>query len=367
MNALKTLDRNLVARTQPPAKLNLFLEVLGRRTDGYHEIDTVMVPINWCDSLTVRRREQPGVSLHVAWMPSLAAVAAELGVAPDSDAGRRLLSIPEDETNLVHSALTRFADRFGVPGGFECWLTKSIPAGAGLGGASSDAAAALLSAAALCGLDAAAPALPGIAADIGSDVPFFLGDRQQPPGACAALRARGRGERLAAVPVAHPIDFVVAYPAVSLSTAKVYAECQVPPQPRSPDALIGALATADYDGICSGLGNRLTAAAKKNALQIDEILKSMWHVGLRTCQLTGSGSACFAVVRTAAEAEACSARLQQHIAGRAARDKASQRAAGTESRLQRSKDRLGARIRAARSVRVPPHVALFHQEPPPQS
>jgi len=356
---VNTLDPNIVARASSPAKLNLFLEILGRRDDGYHEIDTVMVPIDWCDQLSVRRSEQAGVRLHVDWSPSLAEVAEELAVDPATAAGQQLLSIPADETNLVHRALTRFAATFGIGGGFECRLEKSIPAGAGMGGASSNAATALLCAAELCGIKASSAEIVRIAAEIGSDVPFFLGRQQQPTEQCTAMRARGRGERLTVVPVAKPLDFVVAYPAVSLSTAKVYADCQVPPKPQSPAELIGSLASANHEGITRELGNRLTNAAKKNAPQIDEILKSMWQAGLRTCQLTGSGSACFAVVRSQAEAKRFAEQLRQSFdsnQGCAKTDLAETIEPGND--LNRGEDRLGTRIKAARSGEVPPRVDL---------
>jgi 4-diphosphocytidyl-2-C-methyl-D-erythritol kinase len=289
----------VVAHTRPPAKLNLFLELIARRDDGFHEIDTVMVPIDWCDELRVRRTQDAGVRINVRWLPSRQIIASRLGLQPESDTAKNLLAIPENEDNLVHRALTRFTEIFGVDGGFDCELENSIPAGAGMGGASSDAAAALRCAAALCNIPLDSTELWQIAAEIGSDVPFFLGFAGN---SISAVRATGRGEVLVPVSLRSPLYFVIAFPGVSLSTARVYADSQVPPVPQNADRLIRALNAGDGASWQSEMANRLTLPAKKLAPQIDEILESLWQLGLRTCQLTGSGSACFAIADSFSEA-----------------------------------------------------------------
>ena len=299
---LQSIDHRLpIASLRPPAKLNLFLELLARRDDGFHEIDTVMVPIDWCDRIRVRRTELPGVQLKVDWLPSTATAARRL------DASSAQLDVPCDDTNLVHRALTRFAEAFGVAGGFECDLLKSIPAGAGMGGASSDAAAALRCAAELCGVANHHSEIAVIAAELGSDVPFFLGDGGR---RISAARARGRGEKLTPVTLASPLHGVVVFPNESLSTARVYAASNVPAEPLSAEGLIEALRGGILKNIEVQLMNRLSQPAREIAPRIDEILKSMWRAGLRTCQLTGSGSACFALANSARDARMASARLR---------------------------------------------------------
>jgi 4-diphosphocytidyl-2-C-methyl-D-erythritol kinase len=287
--------------TRPPAKLNLFLELLARRDDGFHEIDTVMIPINWCDRLGVLRTEQPGVQLNVDWLPSIATAARRLGIAPSQ------LGVPDDETNLVHRALTRLAEAFDIRGGFRCRLFKRIPVGAGMGGASSDAAAALRCGAALLGVSDSRREIQSIAAELGSDVPFFLGDRGR---RISAARARGRGEKLSPVTVASPLHVVVVFPNESLSTARVYAASSVPADPRTAEGMVDALRSGNRRNISAQLMNRLSQPAREIAPRIDEILKSMWRAGLRTCQLTGSGSACFALANSARDANQASARLR---------------------------------------------------------
>lgn len=304
----KRVSTSLAAHTRPPAKLNLFLELLGRRADGFHDIDTVMVPIDWCDELRLRRNHRGQIGLRVTWLPSRRIIASRLGISPTGDQADRLLNIPQDDHNLVHRALQRFIQVFDVDGGFDCELGKSIPAGAGMGGASSDAASALRCAATLCGIPLDAGPLNQIAAEIGSDVPFFMG-----LGAGQTIRAgraTGRGERLDIVRLASPLNFVVVFPAVTLSTGKVYANSQVPASPQNSCRLIRLVESGRFGELESEIMNRLMEPAKKLACQIEEILESLWRVGLGTCQLTGSGSACFAIASSTVEARRQAARLR---------------------------------------------------------
>ena len=298
----------VVAHTCPPAKLNLFLELLERRDDGFHEIDTVMVPIDWCDELHVHRTREPQIQLQVDWLPSRQVLADRLGIDLSDSESALLLDLPADEKNLVHQALRKFVDVFGVDGGFSCRLDKRIPAGAGMGGASSDAASALRCAAKLTGIAPDDARLIEVAASIGSDVPFFLGVAGDD--SIKAARATGRGEKLDAVDLITRLDLVVVYPAVSLSTAKVYANSQVPLASQNACRLMEMLSNGDLSQIETGMMNRLTDPAKKLAPQIEEILESLWRMELRTCQLTGSGSACFAIASSSTEAKRATARLR---------------------------------------------------------
>ena len=295
------------ARANPPAKLNLFLELLGRRPDGFHEIDTVMVPIDLCDDLRIRVVNRPGVSLAAEWLPSNDQFASILGLDPTSAATEEILAIPCDDRNLVCRALNLFSSFFGLTGGFDVVLGKRIPAGAGMGGASSDAAAAILCAAELHGLRDRTADLHHIAAQIGSDVPFFLGSRV-PPGpndtggsisAIQAGRATGRGEKIEPLELLRPLNFVVVYPAHVLSTAKVFAKSVIPDQPCSSAGVTAALGSGNLEKLSAALLNRLSNPAAEIVPRIDEILKSMWQTELSSCQLTGSGSACFGLAGSA--------------------------------------------------------------------
>ncbi len=290
----------ITAHTHPPAKVNLFLELLGKRSDGFHEIDTVMVPIDLRDRMRVTRREQPGISLKVRWLPSREVVAQRLGLTANANNSLDLLEIPTGPENLVHRALTRFVETFSLDGGFDCDLDKCIPAGAGLGGASSDAASALRCAALLCGVSPHDRRIYELAERLGSDVPFFLGT--SPNRLSMACRARGRGEKLEDIGEAATLNFVVVYPAVSLSTAKVYANAQVPQDPMDATRLIDLLKGGETSALGEVMLNRLSDPAKKLAPQIAQVLESLAELGMETCQVTGSGSACFAVASSQEDA-----------------------------------------------------------------
>lgn len=173
------------------AKLNLGLRVLGKRPDGYHEIDTILQTVSLTDRLTFWRG---GEGLIVRCSD------------PDVPAGRE---------NLVWKALEALRRQGGRTDlGMEIQIEKGIPIGAGLGGGSSDAACALTVASALWGLGLGDEELHGIAARIGSDIPFFLRG-----GTC---RARGRGERLDVLPPLEGVRFGLVMPAVNVPTQKVY-------------------------------------------------------------------------------------------------------------------------------------------------
>ena len=152
-------------RVDAPAKLNLFLEVLERRPDGFHEIETLMVPISLFDTLWLRPTPHPGIHLQCVWAPGLALTDAVSYAAT---------TLPAVEENLVYKSLTRLAKAADVPYGADVFLVKRIPAAAGLGGASSDAAAALLAANAAWNLQWSRTQLQELAATLGSDIPFFF-------------------------------------------------------------------------------------------------------------------------------------------------------------------------------------------------
>ncbi|TWT74994.1 4-(cytidine 5'-diphospho)-2-C-methyl-D-erythritol kinase [Allorhodopirellula solitaria] len=302
-------------RTSPPAKLNLFLEILGRRDDGFHELDTVMVAIDWRDELQLEMTATPGISLAVQWLPSRSEVASDLGVEPDDP----LLDVPTDGSNLVHRALELINDAAGYSGGWLVRLGKRIPSGAGMGGASSDAAATLrLAAAALASEDDGCLAtltgdrLVELAEQLGSDVPFFLGDVQsvEPtvandllrgnPGTLA--RALGRGERLTFYDLPHPHRFGVVYPAIALSTAQVYRHASVTEQPRSGLDAVNAFLRPHDNTDTEILYNALTRPACGLSPPIGEAIQCLRELGQPNaslgrhrshCQMTGSGSACF--------------------------------------------------------------------------
>jgi len=309
---VRPLIRGVAIRA--PAKLNLFLELLARRVDGYHDIDTVMVPIDCRDTIVIRPSPQDSIQIATHWWPSREHWLETLG-QPQADV---LIDIPSDDRNLIHRAIVATAALSGLTSGFEVDVRKRIPAGAGMGGASSDAAAAIRGIAKLGGIDASDPRLWQIAAQIGSDVPFFLGCQPRETSSTltpriTAMRATGRGEKLTEVPLTKPLHFIIAYPATSLSTGNVYGKCVVPPHPTSADRMVEALAAGEAVKIGKTMTNRLSDSAFKISAMVRDLLEQMWRCDLPRCQLTGSGSACFSLLDNFDDADLLVSRLRTRL------------------------------------------------------
>lgn len=311
MNAQPS-TRGIVLRA--PAKLNLFLELLARREDGYHDIDTVMVPIDCYDTLVIRATDQAGIRIATHWWPSRQHWTTALG---GEALAQPLLDVPDDERNLIHRAIVATSKLCPIQSGFDVKVRKRTPAGAGMGGASSDAAAAIRGVAKLGGLADDDPRLWQIAAQIGSDVPFFLGGNSEntrtKSGRITAMRATGRGEILSPVPLVKQLRLIVVYPATSLSTAKVYSQCVVPSKSTSTDRMIDALSAGDAVAIGSAMLNRLTDPALKICPMVRDLLEVMWRCELPHCQLTGSGSACFSLLENSQGAGRLIERLRAQL------------------------------------------------------
>jgi 4-diphosphocytidyl-2-C-methyl-D-erythritol kinase len=280
---------------QTPAKLNLFFEVMARRDDGFHEIETLVYPIDIYDTLYLR--EDPDGPVRLGCEQDLRA----------RHRGAGLDELPEGEDNLVVRAVELLRCRAAVAKGATIRLVKRIPSEAGLGGGSSDAAAALVAANAAWDLDWSPTQLAPLGAELGSDVPLFLAN--------GAARCRGRGERIEPLSVAETLHFVVVRPPSGLSTAAVYRASTVPRAPRSSAPLQRALSSGDLSGIGRGLFNRLETAAEKLSPWIgrlrDELAKSdcLGHL------MTGSGSCCFGLCRHARHARRVARRLQARRIG----------------------------------------------------
>ncbi len=252
------------ARVSAPAKVNLRLRVSSRRADGYHDIDTLFQAIDFGDDVEVRLGEA-GIRLSVE--------GAELGPAHD---------------NLAHRAAVRFAAETGHAARVDIQLTKRVPAGAGLGGGSSDAAAVLRCLAVLHGVDGADARLARAASALGSDVPFFL---------CGSPLARGRGrgevlERLTPLPA---IDLVLVTPPVHVATAEAYAALAGSRRGGAPVAERGAPAEtprgwAEVAAQASNDFQPMIAAAHP---EIRRALDALEVAGSSFALMSGSGSSVF--------------------------------------------------------------------------
>jgi 4-diphosphocytidyl-2-C-methyl-D-erythritol kinase len=278
---------------QAPAKLNLFFEILAKRDDGYHEIETLMVPIGLYDTLTAT--SEPNGQVHVACRWAERGATATLG------------ELPVEEENLATRAVKLLRHRLGIADGISIDLVKRIPSAAGLGGGSSDAAAALLAGNALWNLGLSVTTLQEIGTELGSDVPFFLGR--------GAAVCRGRGERIDPLNRARALDFVLVRPPQGLATAKVYANCHVPSAPRSMTPLIAALETGDSRMLARSTHNRLEEAAEPLSPWISRLQKEFASQDCLAAQMSGSGTAYFGICRHARHARRVARRLQARNIG----------------------------------------------------
>jgi 4-diphosphocytidyl-2-C-methyl-D-erythritol kinase len=274
-----------------PAKLNLFLEILGKRADGYHDIETLMVAVDLCDELRLARRGDGQLSLTTRWL---------VAQQPPSDAV--LGDVPTGSSNIVIRALQRLRERAGVSLGAEIQICKRIPSAAGLGGASSDAAAALVGANRIWNLNWPHQKLAEVAAELGSDIPFFLG----PPTAIC----RGRGEIIEPLGGLPPLNVVVARPPVGLSTPAVYRECRPADQALSAVPLVAAWQRGDLRQLCRCMFNRLEAPASSLTPWIARLRDAFRREGCWGYQMSGSGSSYFGICQSAAHARRVARRLQ---------------------------------------------------------
>ncbi len=298
-----SLPRRVYART--PAKLNLFLELLSKRSDGYHEIETIMTAVSCYDTLRIDRSDRHNeIRLKSHWYPSPEYWQQTLGAA-----SKAILAIPDDETNLIHRSIETMRKDFGIKSGFDVIARKRTPAGAGMGGASSDAAAAIVGVAVLAGIQGQGARMAQVAAEIGSDVPFFLGPHvtqasrsvrekqnfSHPRNSPQAAIARGRGELLSPFSLARRLWFVVAYPPVALSTAAVYRICQIPERPVRANEIFACLTSNDSNLVHFTLMNRLSQAAQALSPMVGDLLSLLSECCQSPALMTGSGSACFCV------------------------------------------------------------------------
>ena len=244
-----------------PAKLNLGLEILRRRADGYHEIETIFLPLRLADRVEIRRATSgTGIRLSIT--------GAEL---------------PVDRANLVWRAAERVCAELGAVADLEIFLDKRVPVAAGLGGGSSDAAATLLGLETLFDTALGAAARQRIALGLGADVPFFLDPKP--------AFGRGVGECLEALPDVPEMHWVLVGFPFPISTAQAYAdaacELTLPRDPTSIGALLGPA------GLLASPRNDLEASAVRRHPEIQAARRALENVGALATGMTGSGPTVF--------------------------------------------------------------------------
>ena len=250
------------------AKLNLTLDVLGKREDGYHDLQSIMQTVSVRDDIEI------DVGTGKPWK-----------LVCDKE------GIPCDERNLAWKAAKVYCDAMKKdPNGLEIRITKRIPSGAGMGGGSADAAAVLRALNEHYGNPLSVMALAELGAEVGSDVPFCV--------VCGTAMCEGRGERIRKLPDMPDCIIVVCKPEFSVSTPELYKKIDEVAISNRPDnrAMESALLAGDLEKIAHGLCNVFDPVVTADHLELNYI-KSIFHqYGAVGYQMTGSGSACFAIV-----------------------------------------------------------------------
>jgi len=276
-----------------PAKLNLFLELHGTRPDGFHEIATFAMPIDFCDTLEYEPGEQSDPQLRICKAEHFDA--AEI--------------IPDGEANSVIKAIRFMQRRYGVKCGGQVTLHKRIPSQAGLGGGTSDAAAMLLLLDSAWNLNIPHDELALQSAELGSDVPLFIHSK---PVVC-----RGRGELTEPVDGVPPLHFVVIVPKFRLSTALVFKQHDLMEHspPKLVEPVIEAARSGDLEKLATLLFNRLETAAFAICPELEDIRQTMERYHPLAVRMSGSGTAMFALCRNREEAENLAEQLQERNPG----------------------------------------------------
>ncbi len=272
-----------------PCKVNLILNILGRRADGFHALETVMQPVPWHDELVFERNGGRG------------------GVDLSCDNPE----LPTDSGNLVHRAAARFLEAAAIHDGVRIHLRKRIPMAAGLGGGSGNAATTLLGLNELFGHPLTHQELHPLAAALGSDIPFFLQDRP-------AL-ATGRGEIIEPLdpfPAVAGTAMVLLHPGFGIATAWAYKELA-----RFPDALngrpgrarelIALLQSTDAATAGSAFYNSLEAPALEKYPLLSLYQEFVRTEGALAAMMSGSGSTTFAICRDAAAAQVLAEKIRR--------------------------------------------------------
>lgn len=263
------------------AKLNLALDILGKRDDGYHELETVMAMVDLADYLDFSLRLDGNIKLESS-----------------SNA------VPEDGRNLIVKAGLLLQRRFQVTKGATIKLDKKIPISAGMAGGSSDAAATLHGLNQLWELNLSLDELAEIGAEIGSDVSFCVYG--------GVAMCNGRGEKITPLPSLPPCWVVLAKPAISVSTRDVFSHLEVNEiQHQHSEKMLAAIASGDYYQMVEALGNDLEDYSLEKYAEISYLKKQFEAFGADAVLMSGTGPTVFAIVKTEKKAK----RLYNSVSG----------------------------------------------------
>ncbi|MFT5301180.1 MAG: 4-diphosphocytidyl-2-C-methyl-D-erythritol kinase [Mariniblastus sp.] len=283
-----------------PAKINLFLELIGKRGDGFHEIETLMTSVSVFDRLRFTRRRASASRLRIQ-LGGPRRLPAEIDEIPTDERNLILRAIHLVRETAQHELGTTVCEH-----GFDIELQKNIPSAAGLGGASSDAAAALVAANRMWNLNWSTEKLSGLAARLGSDIPFFLYG--------GTTVCRGRGELIEPISAPAGIPIVIAKPNVALSTADVFRAVDLSHNASSnSECLRSRLWKFRSPEFGRHLFNRLQQFAEPLTDQIGRLAHEFSRLNCVGHQMSGSGSSYFGVFASRQAAFQATQRLSARL------------------------------------------------------
>lgn len=248
------------------AKINLGLDVVRKREDGYHEVRMIMQMINLYDKITLRKKTEPGITVTT-----------------------NLSYLPVNEDNLVYRAAKLLMDEFQVDGGLEIELQKYIPVAAGMAGGSTDAASVMVGVNKIFQLGLNKKQLMERGVKIGADVPFCI--------MRGTALAEGIGEELTPLPAMPHCSLVIAKPKIHVSTKFVYGNLKVKELTEHPDidGQVQALRENDLEQLVARMGNVLETVTIPAYPVIDEIKHMMMKYGAMGAMMSGSGPTVFGI------------------------------------------------------------------------
>lgn len=254
-------------------KVNLGLDVLRRRPDGYHEVRMVMQSVELGDTLKLTRTEEEGISIRT-----------------------NKKELPVDEQNLVYKAIRLMQEEYGLTGGIRVRLEKQIPMAAGMGGGSADAAAALIGMNRLFELGLAEEKLQELGLRLGADVPFCVSG--------GTALAEGIGEILTSLPKAPACYVLIAKPDIAVSTREVYESLHAEGIVSHPDidGMIQAIWKKNLSGVTERMENVLESVTVKKYPVIEQLKDRMRQEGAMEAMMSGSGPTVFGIFEDAVHA-----------------------------------------------------------------
>ncbi len=265
------------------AKINIGLDVLRRRPDGYHEVKMIMQTVDIYDDLMLERTSGPGIQLKT-----------------DN------AQLPTNRDNLICRAAALLMEEKKIAEGVKITLTKRIPIAAGMAGGSSDAAATMRGLNALFDMGYSEKDLQRLGVKLGADIPYCI--------VGGTMLSEGIGEILTPLPAPPKAHLVVAKPDINVSTAFVYGNLHVERLKDHPDidGMAKALSQGDLQGVCERMGNVLETVTVKEYPVIDQIKNLMRKMGAANALMSGSGPTVFGIFTDSKQAQAAAAAMEEH-------------------------------------------------------